>query len=103
MATEFENPTDQSTTSLVGGILDDMQNLVKQQVQLTRKEITAEVQKASEAAQFYALGGAILFLGLFFVGLTLVYLVYWLSASAGSDPGRIPLWACHAIVGGPLT
>jgi predicted ribosome-associated RNA-binding protein Tma20 len=102
MATELQNPTDQSTTSLVAGIIDDMQDLVKQQVQLTRKEITEEVHKASEAAQLYALGGAVLFFGLFIGGLALVHLIHWASAPAASDPARIPLWACHAIVGGPL-
>jgi len=102
MATELQNPTDQSTTALVGGIIDDMQDLVKQQVQLTRKEITEEVHKASAAVQLYALGGAVLFLGLFIGGLALVHLVHWASAPLGSDPAQIPLWACHGIVGGPL-
>jgi hypothetical protein len=103
MAVELENPTEQSATSLVGGILDDIQALVKQQVQLTRREITEEVRKASDAAQLFALGGAVLFLGLLILCLTLVYLLHWASAAAGSDPGQIPLWACHAIVGVPLT
>lgn len=102
MATELQTPTDQSTVSLVGGIIDDLQDLVKQQIQLTRKEITEEVHKAAQAAQFYALGGAVLFLGLVIGGLTLVHLLHWVSAPAGSDPARIPLWACHALVGGPL-
>ena len=57
MATQFENPTDQSTTALVSGILDYMQELVKQQVQLTRKEVTEEVHKAAEAGIFFATCG----------------------------------------------
>jgi len=102
MATELENPTDQSATSLVGGIIDDMQQLVKQQVQLTRKEITEEVHKASEAVQLYALGGAVLFLGFFVGALGLVHLVHWASAPVGMDAAKIPLWACYGIVAGPL-
>lgn len=102
MATDLQNPTDQSATSLVGGIIDDMQDLVKQQVQLTRKEINEEIHKASEAAQLYAIGGAVLFFGFFFVGFSLVYLMHWASAPAEMDPGKIPLWACHAILGAPL-
>ena len=103
MATDLENPTQQSAMSLVGGIVDDMQDLVKQQIQLTRKEITEEVQKASEAAQLFAMGGAVLFLGIFILGLTLVHLLHWASSPAATDPASIPLWACHAMVGGPIT
>jgi len=103
MATELQNPNEQSATSLVGGIIDDMQDLVKQQVQLTRKEINEELHKASEAAQFFALGGAILFLGLVIVALTLLYLLHWGSSPPETDPAKIPLWACHALVGGPLS
>ena len=102
MATELQNPPEASTTSLVGGILDDVQDLVKQQIQLARKEVNEEIHKASEAAQLYAMGGAVLFLGAIIVGLSLAYLLHWASSPADADPGRIPLWACHAIVGVPL-
>ena len=101
MVTDLQEPKEQTTVSLVGGIIDDMQHLVKQQVQLTRKEITQDIHKASEAAQFYAMGGAVLFLGVFILCLALVHLVYW-AGIPGSDAARIPLWAAHAIVGGPL-
>ena len=103
MATELQNHTEQSTTSLVGGIIDDMQDLVKQQVQLTRNEISGEIQRASEAAQFFAVGAAILFFGAFTLCLALVYLLHWASSPTGSDAAKIPLWACYALVGGPLT
>jgi hypothetical protein len=106
MATEVQNSTEPSTTSLVSGIIDDMQDLVKQQVQLTRKEITEEIHKASQAAQFFALGAAILFFGAFTLCLALVYLLHWAASpaapAAGSDAAKIPLWVCYAIVGGPL-
>jgi len=103
MATELDNPTDQSATSLVSGILDDVQDLVKQQMQLTKKEVTEEVQKAAEAAVYFAAGAAVLFFGALILGFMLIHLMHWASAPAGTDPARIPLWACHAIVGGPLT
>jgi len=32
----------------------------------------------------------------------LVHLIHWISAPAGLDPAKIPLWACHAILGVPL-
>jgi len=101
--TEYQTGTEPSTASLVTGIVDDLQNLVKQQVQLTRKEVTEEVHRAAQAAIFFVVGGAVLFFGMFFVGFMLVHLVHWLSAPTGSEPGSIPLWACHAMVGVPLT
>jgi len=103
MATDFTNSTSPSATSLVSGILDDVQDLIKQQVQLTRKEVKEEVQKGADAAIFFATGGAVLFFGALLLGLSLVFLLHWLSAPAGSDPGKIPLWGCFALVGGPLT
>jgi hypothetical protein len=79
-----------------------MQDLVKQQVQLTRKEISDEVQKASEAAQFFAMGGAVLFVGVFIACFAVVHLIHWASGPAGADVAKVPLWACHAIVSVPL-
>lgn len=102
MATDFQDPVEQSATSLVGGILDDIQELVKQQVQLTRKEVTEEVHKAADAVVFFALGAATLFFGALILGLALVHLLHWAASPAGSDPARLPLWACYALVGVPL-
>jgi len=102
MATDTHNPTEQSATSLVGGIIDDMQELVKQQVQLTKKEMKEEIQKAAESAALFAVAGGVIFFGFFFVGFGLVHLIHWASSPAGSDPGRIPLWVCYGFVGVPL-
>jgi hypothetical protein len=103
MAIDMQNSTDQSTTSLLSGILDDIQKLVKQQVQITRKEVTDEIHSAAQAGIFFASGAAVLFFGALILGFGLVHLVHWASTPAGSgDPASIPLWACHAIVGGPL-
>lgn len=101
MAMELQNPTDQSATSLVGGILDDVQDLVKQQVQLTRNEITKEVHSAADAVVFFASGAAVLFLGALVLSLALAHLVHWIASPTGTDPASIPLWACHALVGLP--
>jgi len=102
MAIDMQNSTDQSTTSLLSGILDDIQKLVKQQVQITRKEVTEEIHNAAQAAVFFAAGAAVLFFGALILGFGLVHLLHWGTAPAGSDPASIPLWACHALVGGPL-
>jgi len=98
MATEVQNHTDQSVTSLVGGIVSDIQDLIKQQLRLTREEIEEDFRKAKEAASIFLLGTGILLLGVIVFCLMLVHLLHWLTAPGGTDPAWLPLWSCHAIV-----
>jgi len=99
MATGYQNPTDQSATSLVTGIIDDLQELVKQQFRLARQEIKQDFRRATDGILFFALSAGILFLGGIVSCLALVYLLHWAGAPADADPSRFPLWACHAVVG----
>jgi len=89
-------------TSLVSGIVDDFQDLIKQQLQLTRKEIEADIRKAKEGASLLVAGLGVLFLGGIVLCLMMSHLIHWLASPAGSDPAAFPLWACHAVVGGVL-
>jgi hypothetical protein len=103
MATEVRNrPSDQSITSLVGGIVGDMQDLVKQQFQLMRKEVEDDLRKTTEAASLWIAGKVVLFLGAIALCLMLALLLHWLTGPPGLDPATIPLWGCFAIVGGIL-
>jgi len=107
MATEVHNHTEQqSLTSLVTGIVSDFQDLVKQQLQLTRREIEADLRKTREAASLWALGLGVLFLGAIVLCLMLVHLIHWLAipatAAGLADPASLPLWACYLIVGAVL-
>jgi len=104
MATEVQNHSEQqSLTSLVTGIVNDFQDLVKQQLQLTRREIEADLRKTREAASIWALGLGVVFLGAIALCLMLAHLIHWLAipatAAAGYDPASIPLWVCYLIVG----
>jgi len=104
MATEVQNPSEQqSFTSLVTGIVSDFQDLVKQQLQLTRREIEADLRKSREAASLWAIGLGVLALGVIPLCLMLAHLIHWLATPAEEiarlDPARLPLWVCHAIVG----
>jgi hypothetical protein len=45
-----------------------------------------------------ALGAGTTLLGVILLALMLVHLLHWLSLSAGTDPGAIPLWGCYGIV-----
>jgi hypothetical protein len=102
MAVETQDHPQPTTTSLVSGIIDDVQNLVKQQFQLTRREVEQDLRKSKEAAQLYAVGVGMLLLACVEMCLMAAYLLHWATSPAGSDPASIPLWACHAIVGAVL-
>lgn len=101
MATEVQNHTDtNSVGSLVGGILSDVQDLIKQQLQLTRKEIEADFRKTREAASLLALGLGIFFLGGFSLCLMMAHLIHDCTLPAGTvrDPASLALWACYGVV-----
>jgi len=98
MATEVRDRSEPSLTSLVSGIANDMQDLVKQQLLLTRREIEADVRKATAAASILALGMGVVFLGAISFCLMLVHLLHWLTSPPATDPAGLPLWGCHAVV-----
>ena len=50
MSTVVESPPEQTTASLVNGILSDLHRLVEQQFQLTRHEIEDELRRRAAAA-----------------------------------------------------
>ena len=99
MATEVQNYSEQSVTSLVSGIVNDFQDLVKQQLRLTRQEIETELRKSKEPVLLLAAGWLICHLGGFAICLMLALLLHWLGAPAGTDPSSLPLWASFALVG----
>src|SRR5437763_15167972 len=100
MTTEVQNHSEQSVAGLVSGIVTDVQDLIKQQLQLTRKEIEADFRKTREAASLLAIGLGVLFFGVFAFCLMLAHLIHFLAIPSGvvRDPPTIPLRACHGIV-----
>ena len=110
MSTNAENRPAQSSISLVRGILVDLEHLVEQQLQLTRREMEDELRQRSADAMIVAIGIGILFLAAGGFCLAFAHLLHWFSSPAGADPAWFPLWACHgviavalAVVGGILT
>src|SRR5437868_1143399 len=94
---EVQSPPDSgSVTTLVTGILNDAQELMKQQVALVRTEIREDFRRTKEGALSLAIGAGAAFVGLIFVCLTAVYLIEW-----AAHP-NLPLWACYAIVAGTI-
>jgi len=93
MADRITPPADTgpSLTSLVSGIVGDLQTLIRQEIQLARTEVKQEWEKTKTAAGAMAAGAALLLLTAFLLCFTLVYALQALA------PG-LPLWACYAIV-----
>jgi hypothetical protein len=82
-----------SVTGLVSGIVNDVQDLVKQHVDLLRQEVREDFQKTKQAAGSMILGAGIAGLGGLLLAFTLVYLLQWVW------PGLL-LWHAFAMVGG---
>lgn len=85
-----------SMSSLVSGIVDDAQRLIRQEIALARREMQEELNKAKIAAISFGAAAAVGVLGAVLSGFTLAHLIHW--AAGPSDPSAIPLWVCYAIV-----
>jgi len=85
-------PEGQTVTGLVSGILQDVQQLVKQQVALVRAEVKADFHRTMQAAALLAVGALALVPAVFLLCNMLVYL---LNELAG-----LSLWVSYGIVGG---
>jgi len=98
MATQVPTTHEPGLASLVRGIVNDVGDLIKQQLQFARAEIKADLNKSMEAIAFLALGAGGAFAGVLFFGLMLVHLLHWATAPAGADSSSLPLWGCHGII-----
>lgn len=98
MATATEYPETEtaapgmSLTELASGILTDIQQLVKQQMNLFRAEFSQDLRRTRQVAQCFGIG---IFLMLFSAVMLVVAGVHLLEHLSGW-----PAWACWAIVGG---
>ena len=86
--------------SLVQGIVNDLGDLIKKQLQFAQAEIRSDLKKTGEASKMLALGIGTSVLGGLLLCLMLVHLLHWLSAPPEADPAALPLWSCYGIVGG---
>jgi len=102
MADRIPADTSPSMASLLGGIVSDIQTLIRQEVALARSEIQREWDKAKTAAGSMAVGSAILALGGILLCLMVVHLLAW-AFGYPNTPGREwALWVAYLIVGGVL-
>jgi hypothetical protein len=98
MPNELEYPPERTTIALVNGILIDLQHLVEQQMQLTRREIEKEIRQRSSAVVVFAVGIGVLFLDAIVLCFTLVHLMHWGASPPETDVAWLPLWACYGVV-----
>lgn len=85
-----------SVAALVGGIINDAQRLLSQQIELIRVEIKEDVRRAATGLALVAGGAIFLAIGAVLLCFMLVHLLAW-----AFDP-HLPLWTCFLIVGGAI-
>jgi H+/Cl- antiporter ClcA len=95
MATGVKSENDASVTSLVSGIINDAQELLKQQFQLFKQEVREDLRKSREAALVLGLGIALGLIGAILLALMLAHLLAWAAP-------QMPLWVCYGICGGVI-
>ena len=91
MANEVETRNEPSLTSLVSGIVNDAQELVKQQLQMFKAELREDAVRVKDGSIAVAAGLGVSLLGLFLLALTLAHLLRWATGW--------PDWCCEGLVG----
>ena len=91
MATNLQTSSEPSTTSLLQGIFNDIQELFKQQMELFKAEVKNDARRTAQATLYLAAGGVVLFIGTILLCLTVVHLLHTYTP--------LDLWACYGIVG----
>jgi tetrahydromethanopterin S-methyltransferase subunit D len=106
MADQVQTSPGTSTTPtvapLVAGIIDDLQELIKQNLAFFTVEIREDLKKSRDAAAALGIGIGVGAVGLLHLTVMLATLLWWAFDPATQTTG-LPLWACFGIVGGLLT
>lgn len=95
MAYDVHTSSEPSMTTLVTGIINDAQELLKQQLTLAKREIQDDLRQTKEAALSLAVGVGLSFLAGILLCSALALLLSWLWPA-------LPSWAGFGIVGGLL-
>jgi len=94
MTTGSQHNSGTSFTSLVGDLASDANELLRQEVALTKLEVQYELRKAKTAAMALGVGIGVAILGGMLLMLMVVHLLAALTV--------VPLWGCYGIVGSGL-
>jgi len=90
MAVDMKPAPETSTTELVGGILSDAQDLLKQQFALFRHEVIDDLRKTRDAGVFLGLGAALALVGSILFMMMLVHAIPWFFPN-------FPLWGSFGL------
>ena len=99
MSNEARSSAEPSTIGLLGGIISDFGNLIKQEIRFAKAEIKSDLSKTCEAATALGIGIGLASLSGFLLAWMLVHLLHWATSPSELDPAKLPLWACFGIVG----
>lgn len=75
MATATQTPPEPSVRDLVGGMLQDAETLLGQQLEMFRAEIRADLEKTARATCLFGVGVGVCLVGVILLGFTSVYLL----------------------------
>jgi len=92
MATEVKSNPEVSTTSLISGIVNDAQELFKEQLELFKAEMKQDLKKTKEGMGMASLGAGLGFVGLLILGFAAAHLLRWLMPA-------VDIWVWYAVVG----
>jgi len=98
MPEQLQTETQPSLTALVAGIINDVQQLIRQELALAKSEVKQEWDKTKTAAVSFGTSAVVGVLGAIHISLMLVFLLKWLSLPAAE--AGLPLWVCFGIIGG---
>jgi len=93
MATNTQAEENSTITGLVRGIIDDAQELIKQQFSLFKAEVREDARKTQDATTILGLGALLAFVGLLVLSFAVAHGLY-------SAVPSTPLWVWYLLVGG---
>jgi len=96
MAMQAETEHGESLTALVGGIIHDGQELIREQLHLFQVELKNDLKRTSSASVSLIIGGVVAGMGAFLLFVTVALLLNWLW------PASVSLWGAFGIVSGVL-
>jgi hypothetical protein len=96
MATDLQTHNEPSLTDLVKGIIDDVQDLTKQQFTLLKQEIKEDMSKTRRAAMPMLVGLIVAFIGVLLLAHGLAQLLFYLLPA-------IHQWGAYSIAGALVT
>lgn len=99
MSNEARSTAEPSTTGLLGGIISDFGDLIKQEIRFAKAEIKSDLNKTREAATSLGIGVGLASLSGLLLAWMLVHLLHWITSPPELDPAKLPVWACFGIVG----